>query len=181
MSNPQSPIQETTDRITVSSSGTIGHRASNSGSQSSGPDTPGSKTPSSIHTTTTGLPARRSERLQAQECRALVDRLHLELQSLYPTLLPPVAHHAPQAVCTVKCQRPGYMIALFMQARVRGAASPDLSNGELWESIRAVAAEGVSETLEDLPCRRFALRFVRLRESRRAIDDAVGDVEYWTS
>ncbi|KAI0852349.1 hypothetical protein F5Y00DRAFT_273785 [Daldinia vernicosa] len=149
-------------------------------SETSYSDTPDNEQPPSTPLAP-GVPTLRSERAQAQECKALVDEFVAVLRSRLPTLPPPIHHHMPHAVYNLRCKRPEFMIMLFMQARFRDAASPDPLDDELWDSVKVVAAEGVSDEMQDLPCRRFAVRFVRLRWARQDIRDAVSDEEYWTS
>ncbi|KAI2781490.1 hypothetical protein F4815DRAFT_83800 [Daldinia loculata] len=161
--------------VVVPGSNTVNYK-SISESSGSGSDTPDSPKPSSIP----GLPTRRSERAQAQECKALVDKLLLNVRALPPGALSPICHHSPEPVYSLRCPRAEYMITLFMQARIQGADCLDPLDDEFWDSMRVVAAEGVSDEMEDLPCRRFAVRFVRLRVVRRGIENAVSDLEYWT-
>ncbi|KAF3063803.1 hypothetical protein GL218_02130 [Daldinia childiae] len=151
--------------------------SSSSGSES---DTSDNNEPSSA-LNIPGVPTRRSERAQAQECKALVDKLLLDLRALPPNTLSPICYDFPEPVYSFPCPRRDYMITLFMQARIYGSDSLDPHDGEFWDSLKVVAGEGVSDEMEDLPCRRFAVRFVRLRVLHPGLENAVGDVEYWTT
>ncbi|KAK6951809.1 hypothetical protein Daesc_006334 [Daldinia eschscholtzii] len=157
-----------------------------------------------------GIPTRRRVRVQMHECEALVTCFRSFLLARpagirIPSSLPWPAYSLP-------CRRRGFHIALYMrslpplpsqQQQPQPQPQPQQlqqggggggrgrvlrpSDHVVWDEIAGTTVEGVGAgEMTELPCGRFAVQFVRVRDELGALTPgmnelAVSDEEYWTS
>ncbi|KAI1477966.1 hypothetical protein F4774DRAFT_426946 [Daldinia eschscholtzii] len=168
-----------------------------SGSESDNLDSDSDTNPPTL--SSRGIPTRRRVRVQMHECEALVTCFRSFLLARpagmrIPSSLPWPAYSLP-------CRRRGFHIALYMRSLPplpsqqqqpqpqQGGRGRVLrpSDHVVWDEIAGMTVEGVGAgEMTELPCGRFAVQFVRLRDELGALTPgmrgfAVSDEEYWTS
>ncbi|OTB18879.1 hypothetical protein K445DRAFT_307726 [Daldinia sp. EC12] len=199
---------------TNGTNGTNNNHDHDSGSESDNLDSDSDTNPPTL--SSRGIPTRRRVRVQMHECEALVTcfrsfllarpagiRIPSSLPwpayslpcrrrgfhiALYMRSLPPLPSQQQQPQPQPQPQ-PQQQPQQLQQGAGGGGRGRVLrpSDHVVWDEIAGMTVEGVGAgEMTELPCGRFAVQFVRLRDELRALTPgmrgfAVSDEEYWTS